>query len=226
MITFEGVSVALPEPIISDANLTLSEHRIALIGANGSGKSTLARLINGLVLPTTGTVTIETPEGTLDTRTHGKQVRAHVGFVFTDPQAQLVMPTALEDVSLSLRNVIRNKKDRENEALQVLERFGLGDRKDQSVHSLSGGQAQLLALASVLATNPQVLVADEPTTLLDLRNSRMIKDLLLSLPQQLIIATHDLDFVRSFDRVLWITDGHVAYDGSPEAAITKYMESI
>lgn len=231
MINFDGVSVEVagsnePVTIIHNISLSLSEHRIALIGANGSGKSTLARLINGLVLPSSGTVTVHTQNGSFDTKQQGRQVREEVGFVFTDPSAQLVMPTAIEDVSLSLRRTTKDKKAREALAFETLAAYGLETRAHQSVHTLSGGQSQLLALASILATKPGVLVADEPTTLLDLKNSILIAKLLLELPQQLIVATHDLELAAKCDRALWIEDGRVAFDGAPSDAIRHYRESV
>lgn len=230
MINFDDVSVEVaghdgPRKIISNLSFKLDQSRVALIGANGSGKSTVARLINGLVLPSGGSVSIKINDATLDTKRDGRAVRREVGFVFTDPLSQLVMPTALEDVSLSLRGVIRNKKEREQQALNVLEKYGIKELAEQSVHTLSGGQSQLLAIATVLATNPGVLVADEPTTLLDLRNSRLISKLLLALPQKLVVATHNLELAAKCDRVLWIDHGQVAYDGEPDEAIARYRAS-
>src|SRR5690606_38918816 len=107
-----------------------------------------------------------------------------------------------EDVALSLRKRYRAKADREAAALAVLERFGLADLADRSVHALSGGQRQMLAIATVLATDPRVLVADEPTTLLDLANTRRIGDVLLGLAQQLVLVTHDLELAARCDRAL------------------------
>lgn len=204
--------------ILRETTLTLTEQRVALIGANGSGKSTLARLLNGLVTPTSGTVTVDG----LDTVSDGRAVRRRVGFVFTDPSAQLVMPTVVEDVALSLRRTHRDKAERKEAALRVLETFGLRELADRSVHTLSGGQRQLLALAGVLATDPDVLVADEPTTLLDLANSRMIADLLFSLPQQLVLLTHDLDLAARCDRALVLDGGRVVHDGSAADAVAHY----
>src|SRR3546814_2254116 len=103
------------------------------------------------------------------------------------------MPTAAEDVALSLRKQVRNKKDRLAAALEVLEAHGLGGLGDRSVHTLSGGQKQLLAMAGVLATRPSILVADEPPTLLDLRNSRRIAALLFRIDQHLVLFTPDPD---------------------------------
>ncbi|XPP26937.1 MAG: energy-coupling factor ABC transporter ATP-binding protein [Leucobacter sp.] len=238
-----GVVVSDPDgdrTILQPTSLEFREHRIALIGANGSGKSTLARLLNGLVEPSTGSVQVAqgaaaaggSPDGLraeaetaapagqrwLDTRRDGAAVRRLVGFVFTNPAAQLVMPTVIEDVALSLRRLHRGKADRLAAARAALDRFGLGELADRSVHTLSGGQQQLLAIASVLATDPAILIADEPTTLLDLRNSRLVTETLLGLPQQLIVATHDLELAAGCERVLVVESGAVAFDTAAAGA--------
>ncbi len=94
------------------------------------------------------------------------------------------------------------------------------------MHALSGGQKQLLALAGVLATDPAILVADEPTTLLDLRNTRLIADRLFALSQQLILVTHDLDLALRCDRALVIDDARVAFDGHPADAVAFYRQQV
>ncbi len=204
--------------VLRETTLELTEQRIALIGPNGSGKSTLARLVNGLVEPTSGTVTVDG----LDVRKRGREVRRRVGFVFTDPTAQLVMPTVVEDVALSLRHRVRGREERTAAARGVLASYGLAELAERSVHTLSGGQRQLLAVAGVLATEPAILVADEPTTLLDLRNARAIGDLLLGLPQQLVLATHDLDLAVRCDRALLVDDGAVVADGPAADVVAHY----
>ena len=224
-----GVTVPAGEHdtvILHPTTLTLTEHRISIIGGNGSGKSTLARLCNGLIEPTTGSVYVSAgPEqATLDTIRQGTAARRLVGFVFSDPSAQLIMPTVLEDVALSLRREHRKKADRLEAAQAVLERFGISHLAERSVHTLSGGQRQLLAFATVLACDPAILVADEPTTLLDLRNARMIDDLLLSLPQQVLVITHDLELAARAERTLVIDDARVVFDGHPAEAIACYRE--
>lgn len=208
--------------ILQPVSLRLGDERVAVIGANGSGKSTLVRLINGLVEPSAGSVHVRGPDRWLDTRRDGGRVRRLVGFVFTHPAAQLVMPTALEDVALSLRRRHPRRADRDAAAAAVLERFGIAALAHRSVHTLSGGQQQLLAIASVLAADPEVLVADEPTTLLDLRNARAIAELLLGLSQRLIVATHDLELAARCDRVILVEDGAVTLDGEPERVIAEY----
>lgn len=226
-IELRDVTVRLPTTggdvlVLDETSLTLTEQRIALVGGNGSGKSTLARLVNGLVTATTGQALVDG----LDVAEEGAAVRRKVGFCFTDPAAQLVMPTVVEDVALSLRRQVRDKDERRAEALRVLARYGLAELADRSVHSLSGGQRQLLALAGVLATGPDVLVADEPTTLLDLRNTRAVADLLLALPQQLLLVTHDLDLALRCDRALLVEDGRVVADGDPTEVVASYRSRV
>ncbi|MGO3146779.1 MAG: energy-coupling factor ABC transporter ATP-binding protein [Leucobacter sp.] len=220
MISFRSTAVSTSDgtAILQPTTIELSEPRISIIGANGSGKSTFARLINGLVEPTAGEVRV----AGLDTVRDGGAVRRKVGFVFTDPAAQLIMPTVSEDVELSLRKQHPDTKRRHEAAQTTLTRFGLEALAERSVHTLSGGQKQLLAIATVLSTEPEILVADEPTTLLDLRNSARIGDLLLSLPQQVIVVTHDLELAARFDRTLVIENGAVVFDGAPLKATEHY----
>ena len=200
--------------------VTLDEHRIGIIGANGSGKSTFIRLLNGLVMPTQGTVRIDG----LDTRTHAKDVRRNVGFCFTNPDSQIVMPTVREDVAFGLlrRHTPRPEVDRR--VTELLVAFDLIDYADHPAHLLSGGQKQLLALASILVTEPALLVLDEPTTLLDLRNARQVHSVVDALPQQVVLVSHHLDLLEAFDRVLVFDDGRIACDDSPQRAIDYYRQ--
>ncbi|GAA4032383.1 ABC transporter ATP-binding protein [Arthrobacter methylotrophus] len=207
-----------PKTLLQDVSLNLSERRIAVIGANGSGKSTLLRLLNGLVAPSEGAVTVNGADSIGDVR----RVRSQVGFVFTDPLSQLVMPTGREDVELSLRRSIRNSKERAARAEAVLERFGLLKLADQSIYELSGGERQLLALAAVLAVNPAVLVLDEPSTLLDLRNRELLRRTLAGLEQQIIMSTHDLELALEADRALVVDEGRIVFDGRAADAVEHY----
>lgn len=227
-VRFDSVSVVVRTPtasgeisktILDSVSAELGERHVALIGANGSGKSTLLRLINGLVSPSAGRVEVDG----LDVARHGRQVRAKVGFVFTDPLSQLVMPTPAEDVELSLRRTIKERAVRRARALELLASRGVGHTADQSVYDLSGGERQLVALASVLAVEPSVLVLDEPTTLLDLRNRLALRRVLADLPQQIIMATHDLDFAADAERALVVDAGKIAFDGSGQDAVAHYQ---
>jgi biotin transport system ATP-binding protein len=223
VMLFSGVRHRFGERVVLEGiDLRLSEHRIGIVGANGSGKSTLARMINGLVRPTAGTVTVDGLDATRD----GKRVRANVGFVFTDPDNQIVMPTVAEDVTFSLRRSGLPAAEVEARVAVALGQFGLAGHADHPSHLLSGGQKQLLALAAVLVRRPAVVVADEPTTLLDLRNARRVSDLLMGLPQQLIIVTHQLELLSGYDRVVVLDAGRVVADGPPSAALPAYQALI
>ena len=179
-------------------------------------------MINGLVRPTAGTVTVDGLDATRD----GKRVRASVGFVFTDPDNQIVMPTVAEDVAFSLRRSGLPAAEVEGRVAAALDQFGLAGHADHPSHLLSGGQKQLLALAAVLVRRPAVVVADEPTTLLDLRNARRVSDLLMGLPQQLIVVTHQLELLSGYERVVVLDAGRVVADGPPSAALPAYQALI
>ncbi|WGT48084.1 energy-coupling factor ABC transporter ATP-binding protein [Tessaracoccus lacteus] len=230
MISLRGVSVVVPAArrgdadrvLLDDITLDLAERRIALIGANGSGKSTLLRLLNGLRTPTAGTVTVDGR----DTTAKAAEVRARVGFVFTDPLAQLLMSTPVEDVELSLRARIRDRRERTLRAEELLAERGLLEVAHQSIYDLSGGERQLVALTSVLAVRPRIVVADEPTTLLDLRNRILLRRAFAELEQQLIVSTHDLDLAAEMDRVLVVDGGRIVADGDPGTVIDGYVSAM
>lgn len=215
-------AAAGPKTILKPLTLELAEQRIAVIGANGSGKSTLLRLLNGLVLPSTGSVRVNG----LDTAADGAAVRRTVGFVFTDPLSQLVMPTPVEDVELSLRRLKLPKKERRARALDILAGYRLAHLAGNSIYELSGGERQMVALATVLAVEPSILVLDEPSTLLDLRNTRLLRERLASLPQQVVMSTHDLDLAADCGRVLVVDDAGIAFDGPPDDAVARYRALV
>ncbi|MGH9250056.1 MAG: energy-coupling factor ABC transporter ATP-binding protein [Acidimicrobiales bacterium] len=208
--------------VLRSVSVTLTEPRVGIIGANGSGKSTFARLFNGLVIPRDGEVLVDG----LSTRSDAAAVRRTVGFVFTDPDAQIVMPTVAEDVAFGLRRRRLGAEDTRQRVFAALSAVGLEIFADHPAHLLSGGQKQLLALCSVLVTEPRVLVCDEPTTLLDLRNTHRVLEILRGLPQQVVLVTHDLDAVADYDRVLVFDEGALVADGPPAAAVGHYRALI
>lgn len=222
-IRFDGVGHSFGDRVVlRDVDLTLTEQRIGIVGCNGSGKSTLARMINGLHTPDHGRVLVDG----LDTAKKAGRVRRKVGFVFTDPDHQIVMPTVAEDIDFSLRRSKLGKADRRTRVDSALARFGLDGHADHPCHLLSGGQKQLLALAAVLVTEPRILVADEPTTLLDLRNARLFAETVRRLEQQVVIVTHHLDLVADFDRVLVVDEGRIVADDEPAPALRFYRDLV
>ncbi|WP_280449047.1 energy-coupling factor ABC transporter ATP-binding protein [Nocardia brasiliensis] len=222
-IRFDKVGHAFGErKVLRGIDLRITERRVGIIGANGSGKSTLARMINGLLTPTSGTVTVDG----VDVARKGAQVRRKVGFVFTDPDTQIVMPTVAEDLAFSLRRSGLSKAEVAARVQEMLVRFRLDQHADHPAHLLSGGQKQLLALGAVLIRRPEVIVADEPTTLLDLRNARVVAAALDAMDQQVIVVTHQLALLEGFERVIVIDDGLVAFDGTPAAAVPAYRALV
>lgn len=223
MIEFEGVGHSYGEHTVVDGvDLRLTQQRVAFVGANGSGKSTLARMINGLVRPTSGRVLVDG----VDPARNGRAIRRRVGFVFTNPDSQIVMPTAGEDVAFSLRGRGLSKDERQRRATEALARHGLEGYAEHPAHQLSGGQKQLLALCSMLVLEPDVLVCDEPTTLLDLRNKRRFVERLDGLDQQIVLVTHDLDLLKGFERVVVLDGGRVVADDVPDTALRHYRSLV
>ncbi len=221
MIEIANVSHRFGEKtVLEGIGLTITERRVAIIGSNGSGKSTFARLLNGLLVPDEGTVRIDGA----DTRRDVKAVRRKVGFVFQNPDAQIVMPLVEEDIAFGLKNQKLARPEIARKVNEILDRYSLGDLRHHPTHSLSGGEKQLLALSSVLVMEPEYIVLDEPTTLLDLRNKRMILRILEALPQTAIVVSHDLDMLDGFERVIVFDRGRVVMDGPPDTAIAHYAE--
>lgn len=219
-VRFERVGLRLPGRVVLDeVDLDLTEHRIGVVGANGSGKSSLVRMINGLVRPTTGRVVVDG----LDVASRAREVRRRVGFLFPDADHQIVMPTVREDLAFSLRGSGLPSAVVGGRVEAALDAYGLRDHADQPCYLLSGGEKQLLALAAVLLADPAVVVADEPTTLLDLRNLRAIADRLAALEQQLILVTHHLELLAGFDRVVVLDEGRVVADDTPGRALERYV---
>lgn len=222
-ITFDDVHLTLGDrEVLRGIDLELLEHRVGVVGPNGSGKSSLVRLVNGLVSPTAGRVLV----GGVDVARHAAAVRRQVGFLFPDADHQIVMPTVREDLAFSLRQHRMSRLEREAAVEDALARHGLTDHADHPCHLLSSGQKQVLALAAVLLSEPRIVIADEPTTLLDLRRARIATAQLLSLGQQVVLVTHHLDLVRDLDRVVVVDEGRIVADDEPEAALEWYVRTL
>ena len=223
--------------ILKDVSLRFTAKRTAVLGLNGSGKSTLLGLFNGLTHPDEGIVrvngvdTLEAPSrGSKGAGARGNSQGTFegVGMLFAQPEAQLIMPTVAEDIDLSLRRAAAvegsslSGEQRRERIRELLRERGLERLEDQSVFTLSGGEKQLVALTSVLAARPQILLLDEPTTLLDLRNRARLLKHLESLDQMLVLSTHDLDLAASCDEAVIIHDGRLLAQGDAEQLVQQY----
>lgn len=221
MIHVDGLGVEIDGArILTDVSADIDDRRVAVIGANGSGKSTFARALNGLVAPSEGSVEV----GGIDVGRERRRARDTVGFLFTNPDAQILMPTPAEDLELSLKAAGVPRAERRARVAEALDEFGLADHADQPAYSLSGGQKQLLALAAVLIRDPRVLVADEPTTLLDLGNARRMAQRLLDGegPEQTVVVTHDLALAERCDTCLRFSGGRLVEVGDPREVVARY----
>ncbi|NYD67409.1 energy-coupling factor ABC transporter ATP-binding protein [Agromyces atrinae] len=205
---------------LETTTLSLDEHRVAVIGSNGSGKSSFARLLNGLTRPARGEVRVHG----LDPVRQSRLVRERVGFVFANADAQIVMPTVREDVALSLRRLRLTASETAKRVDDALERTGLAGLADASTRSLSGGQKQLLAFATVTVSEPALIVADEPTASLDAVNARRIRELIRALPQQVVVVTHDLRLAAECDIALRFESGRLVARGPAADVVARYDE--
>lgn len=184
---------------------------VALVGANGAGKSTLLLHLNGYLTPTRGEVIIG---GAALTRETAAAVRRSVGMVFQDPDDQLFMPTVAEDVAFGPLNAGLAPDEIERRVTTSLERVGMGHLKNRPPYKLSAGEKRAVAIATVLAMSPEVLVMDEPSSNLDPRGRRRLIDQLRSFEHARIIATHDLELVVEVcSRVIVMDGGHIVAEG-------------
>ncbi|AMM83795.1 cobalt ABC transporter ATP-binding protein [Martelella sp. AD-3] len=211
-VTYEGRTALHP------LTLTLTGRRIGVIGLNGSGKTTFARLINGLTKPTTGKVRVNGR----DTAEEQAAVAADAGYVFQSPQNQIILPILKDDIELGLRARGVAKTDLGLRAEESLARLGIAHLATRRAHELSGGELQLAALAAVLATRPSLVILDEPTNQLDLRNRRRVAETIDALNEDVIAISHDLSTLSSFERVLLFHEGRLVGDGPAEAIIADY----
>src|SRR3972149_265872 len=206
---------------LNDVSLSFAKgERIALLGTNGSGKTTLLYHLNGILKPTSGKIYYEDKPLQYDSKSL-LELRKRVGFVFQDPNDQLFAPTVKQDVAfgpLNLGQPVEEVKKIVDEALRTV---GMAEFAEKPPHFLSFGQKKRVALAGVLAMQPEVIIMDEPTSNLDPRATSDILHLLLKLNKEkeitLLLATHDVDMVPLFANKLYIlSKGKLVSDGSPE----------
>jgi cobalt/nickel transport system ATP-binding protein len=220
----QGVAYAYPDghQALRRVDLTVAPgERVALLGPNGAGKTTLILHLNGILLPTAGQVSVG---GLPVVKANLKEVRRRVGVVFQDPDDQLFMPTVRDDVAFGPANLGVEGEALDKTVAEALDAVGMADAADRPPHHLSFGQRRRVALATVLAMDPQMLVLDEPTSNLDPAARRDLADILIALPVTAIIATHDLPYALELcPRTVILDDGAIVADG-PTAEILADAE--
>ena len=223
-IAIQNLSYVYPDgtQALQGINLAIAaSERVALIGANGSGKSTLQLHLNGIILPQEGEVIIGEwavkPENL-------RSIRNFVGLVFQNPDNQLFMPTVWEDVAFGPMNLGLRGTELKERVFAAMKAVDIDPEwyGQRSTENLSGGEKKRIAIAGVLAMQPQILVFDEPSAQLDPRSRRQLIELLQTLPLTQLIATHDLDLALEIcDRTLVLSQGKVVFDGKTEGVMSN-----
>jgi biotin transport system ATP-binding protein len=220
-IRFDNADLRFGDRVaLQPLSLSLVEPRIGVIGLNGSGKTSFARLVAGLAKPSSGKVTLDG----LDTVTDEKAARAKTGFIFQNPGNQIILPVIRDDIALGPQSRGLHATEVDRLVDEALARFGISDLGPRRPHELSGGELQLAALAAVCVNRPDVVIFDEPTNQLDLKNRARVKAAIEGLGEQAVVISHDLELVADFSRVLLFHQGALAFDGQGGDAIARYRE--
>jgi len=217
IVAIENLKYSYPDgtPALNGISFTIHHgESVAVVGANGAGKSTLLQHLNGYLTPIEGKIRIGDFPLTKETL---RDVRRTVGMVFQDPDDQLFMPTVFDDVAFGPLNLGLPAEDIERLVKEALENVGALHLKDRPPQHLSAGEKRAVAIATVLAMKPDILVMDEPNTGLDPRARRLLIDQLKQFQHTKVIATHDLDLVIDVcERTIVIHDGQMMVDGKTE----------
>ncbi|CDR07349.1 energy-coupling factor ABC transporter ATP-binding protein [Streptomyces iranensis] len=212
-----GLAYAYPDghQALFGVDLTVARgERVALLGPNGAGKTTLVLHLNGILTAGTGTVTVA---GLPVAKAHLAEIRRRVGIVFQDPDDQLFMPSVREDVAFGPAAAGLRGAELEERVRRALERVGMAEFADRPPHHLSFGQRRRVAVATVLAMEPEILVLDEPSSNLDPASRRELADILRSLEVTVLMVTHDLPYALELcPRSVVLSGGVIAADGGTQ----------
>ncbi|SHK12130.1 cobalt/nickel transport system ATP-binding protein [Hathewaya proteolytica DSM 3090] len=206
--------------ILDNINFSVrSGESIGLIGANGVGKSTLLRLLLGLDLNFTGTMEID---GTPIKKSTLALIRKKIGYVFQDSDSQLFMTTAYEDISFAPRNYGLSKDEVDKRVTKVLKDLNIEHLSQKQIYKMSGGEKKIVSIGTILSMSPEILLMDEPSITLDPKNRRNLINLLNTLPQTKIIASHDLDMIlETCTRTILLNNGFIVADGPTKDIMTN-----
>ncbi len=215
VLELRGVAHAYPDGHQALFGVDLHVHqgeRVALLGPNGAGKTTLVLHLNGILLPGVGSVSVS---GLPVTNANLKEIRRRVGIVFQDPDDQLFMGTVRQDVAFGPANLGLRGAALDNRVLTALDKVGMADFVDRPPHHLSFCQRRRVAVATVLAMEPEILVLDEPSSNLDPASRRELADILTSLDVTVLMVTHDLPYALELcERAVILDEGVIAADGA------------
>lgn len=192
--------------------------RVALLGPNGAGKTTFVLHLNGILYGGAGKVRIAGSDVTPADRDQVREIRRRVGVVFQDPDDQLFMPTVRDDVAFGPANLGLRGAELDSRVAEALQAVGMDDVADRAPHHLSFGQRRRVAVATVLAMRPDVLVLDEPTSNLDPASRRELSEVIRSLDVTTLVVTHDLPYALELcERSIVLSGGTIVADGpTPE----------
>ena len=210
------------KPILHGLTLTLAEPRVGVVGRNGSGKSTLARLISGLVAPTKGSVTVNG----LDLAKDRKAAVSEVGILFQNPDHQIIFPTVGEEIAFGLTQQGHSKTDALQKIKEVLQQFGLLHWEEAYIATLSQGQKHLVALMSIVAMKPKLLILDEPFAGLDIPTKAQMNRYLRLYQGSLLHITHDPGDLDGYDNMIWIDKGRIQMAGPRDAVMPAYLAAM
>lgn len=221
VLEVKGLAYAYPDGHQALAGVDLHVHqgeRVALLGPNGAGKTTLVLHLNGILVAGAGSVSVS---GLPVEKQHLKEIRRRVGIVFQDPDDQLFMGTVRADVGFGPANLGLKGAALEARVMSALDLVGMADFADRPPHHLSFGQRRRVAVATVLAMEPEILVLDEPSSNLDPASRRELADILRSLDVTVLMVTHDLPYALELcPRSVVLSDGHVVADGTTYDVLT------
>ncbi|HUW47778.1 MAG TPA: ABC transporter ATP-binding protein [Patescibacteria group bacterium] len=224
MIEVDGVRFSYPSGVeaLKGVSLKIADGEfVAIMGQNGAGKTTLVKHFNGLLKPSQGRVLVD---GTDTTKTSVAKLARNVGFVFQNPDHQLFCETVEEEIAFALRNFGFKEDVIEKRITWALNLLSLSQYRKTSPFMLSGGERKRVALASVLAWDPRILILDEPTIGQDHEQKEKLRQFILQMRTQdktIIIVTHDVEFVAECNpRVLLMLDGEVIADGEAQETLT------
>ena len=213
-----GLAFAYPDGLqaLFGINLSIERgERVALLGPNGAGKTTLVLHLNGVLTAGAGSIRV----GRLEvTRKNFKEIRRRVAIVFQDPDDQLFMPTVRDDVAFGPANLGITEPELEERVMRALDAVGMADLAHRTPHHLSFGQRRRVAVATVLAMEPDVLVLDEPSSNLDPAGRRELAEVLRNLDLTMLMVTHDLPYALELcERAIVMNEGTIAADGPTHA---------